>query len=91
KGNMDNRQLRETLEQLHSQLGQAQPVDDSTRQVLQHLMKDIEQVLKIPGDIPAQHANSLSARLTASLKHFEDSHSDLTLTIKQVLDNLAQV
>lgn len=85
---MDNPKLKETLEQLHAALEQAQPIDEESRQLLEHLKGDIQAVLKKP-DTSSQ--NSLRERLAAALIKFEDAHPDLALTIKQVLDNLAQV
>jgi len=85
---MDNPELRATLEQLHAQLEQAQVVDEESRQLLQHLKNDIQAVLKEPNDSARA---SLREQLDGALDHFEDAHSDLTLTIKQVLDHLAQV
>lgn len=85
---MDNPELRATLEQLHAQLEQTQVVDEESRQLLQHLKNDIQAVLKEPN---ASARASLRKRLDGALDHFEDTHSDLALTIKQLLDHLAQV
>ena len=85
---MDNPELRATLEQLHGQLEQMQVVDEESRQLLQHLKNDIQAVLKEPN---ASAQASLRMRLDAAMDQFEDTHSDLTLTIKQLLDHLAQV
>ena len=85
---MDNPRLKELLEQLHAALEQTQPVDDESRQLLAHLRDDIQTVLR---ESSASSRASLHRRLDAALAQFEDSHPDLALTIKQVLDNLAQV
>jgi hypothetical protein len=85
---MDQSQLRQTLEQLHAELENTPVVDDESRQLLQHLKDDIQAVLKEP--TPSSRA-SLRERLDAAAAHFEDSHSDLTMNIKQVIDHLAQV
>lgn len=85
---MDPLQLHQALQELHAQLESTPVVDDESRQLLQHLKDDIQTVLDKPSE--AAHA-TLRARLDAAAEHFEDSHSDLTLTIKQVIDHLAQV
>lgn len=85
---MDQSQLRQTLEQLHAALENTPAVDDESRQLLQHLKEDIQAVLNEPN---ASARASLRERLDAAAAHFEDSHSDLTLNIKQVIDHLAQV
>ncbi len=85
---MDNPELRATLERLHAELEQTEVVDEESRQLLQHLRKDIEAVLKEP---TATARASLRTRLNKAPDHFEDVHSDLTLAIQRVLDHLAQV
>lgn len=85
---MTQSQLRQTLEQLHAELDQAQTVDEESRQLMQHLMADIQTVLKEPS---ASARNTLRQRLDIAVGQFEESHPDLTMTIKQVLDHLAQV
>jgi hypothetical protein len=85
---MDQSKLTEKLEDLHDQLDKTSVTDDESRQLLQHLKGDIQTALVRPS--PAAHA-SLRARLDMAAAHFEDSHPDLTLTLKQVIDHLAQV
>ena len=84
----DRTELREALERLHAELEQTRMVDPESRQLLRHLQGDIQTVLRSPTE--ASRA-SLTARLDAAVAQFEESHPNLTLTIKQVLDNLAQV
>lgn len=84
---MDNPELKDSLEQLHAKLGETQPVDDESRQLLEHLKGDIQTVL----NEPSASQDSLRQRLGMALAKFEDSHADLALTIKQVLDILAEV
>ena len=84
---MDNPQLEEKLVQLRAKLEETKPVDDESRELLEHLKSDIQTVLKEPNAAP----DSLRQRLGTALEKFEDSHADLTLAIMQVLDNLAEV
>ncbi len=81
-------QLRQSLEQLHAELEQAQSLDDETRQLLQHLMQDIQTVLQ--SSSPKSYA-SLGQRLRDAIQALEESHPTLVLTIGRVLDHLAQV
>jgi hypothetical protein len=85
---MDPSQIHQTLTQLHTELEQMQALDDESRQLLEHLQNDIQAVLKEPSPTTRK---SLGDRLGAAVVHFEDSHPDLTLTLKQVMDNLAQI
>lgn len=81
-------QLHQSLQQLHYELEHTQALDDESRQLLEHLQRDIQAVLK---ESNAATRKSLRNRLNAAIAHFEDSHSELALTLKQVLDNLAQI
>jgi len=82
--------FRQSLEQLHTELEQTQPMDPETRQLLEHLMKDIQSALQ--DSTGSQHRyTALSQRLTDSVKRLEESHPNLVLSIGQVLDHLANV
>lgn len=85
---MNSTQLHQSLQQLHTELEQTQTIDDELRQELELLRRDIQIVLKESD--PATR-KSLINRLDATISRFEDSHLDMTLTLKQVLDHLAQV
>lgn len=80
--------LRQSLEELHTELEQAQSLDDETRKLLQHLMQDIQSILR--SSSPKQYA-SLDKRLRDAIQQLEESHPSLVLTIGRVLDHLAQV
>ncbi len=85
---MDKRPLVESLERLHEQLKQTQTLDDESRQLLEHLQGDIRTVLQKPS---AASRASLRARLEEAVTQLEDSHPQLTITIQEVLDHLANV
>ena len=85
---MDPQQLHQSLQQLHAELDRTQTLDDESRQLLEQLQHDIQGVLR---ESNATTHQSLSDQLGAAVAHFEDSHPELTLTLKQVLDNLAQI
>ena len=88
---MDHMSLHEKLEQLHRELEHTQSVDESDREYLQHLMRDIQAILGESGRDKSSHYPSLTRRLTEAVGRLEESHPQLTLTIGQVLDHLAQV
>ena len=81
-------QLHQKLAELHAELEQTQMVDEDSRQLLAHLQHDIQAALEEPNPATRQ---SLRDRLDAAVARFENSHPDLTLTLKQILDNLAQI
>ncbi len=79
--------LRDDLERLHDELERTRTLDPQSRQMLVHLERDIQALLKTP--TPAARS-SLQGRLGAALARVEDSNPGLTLVIKQVLDHLAE-
>jgi len=80
--------LRQSLEQLHTELEQTQSLDDETRKLLEHLMQDIQTVLQ--SSSPKSYA-LLGKRLRDAIQELQESHPSLVLTIGRVLDHLAQV
>ncbi len=87
---MDKQQLHQTLEQLHADLQHAQSVDDSERELLQNLAKDIQELLD-RSEASTQHYRSLGERLSAALLRFELSHPALTASIAQAVDGLNRI
>jgi GNAT superfamily N-acetyltransferase len=88
---MDDQNLRQSLERLHVELEQAHGLDPETRDLLRHLIGDIQTALQAP---PAESQNryrALNERLADSIHALEDSHPNLVMTIGRVLDNLSEV
>ena len=88
---MTHQQLHEKLRQLHADLQQAQTVDADERELLQSLMKDVQNLLERSGEQPAQHYQPLSRRLGEAILRFEISHPTLTASMGQVIDALNQI
>jgi len=87
---MDKQQLHQSLEQLHTDLQHAQSVDDNERELLQSLMKDIQELLN-RSEASTQHYHSLGERLSASLLRFELSHPALTTSIAEAVEALNRI
>ncbi len=85
---MDKSDLQVKLEQLHAELENTKNVDPESRQLLEHLMSDIQAMLREPN---ASSRRSLNRRLNVAVAQFEESHPSLTITIQQVLDHLSNV
>ncbi len=85
---MNQQQLHEKLQQLHTDLQQAQTVDADERELLRSLIKDIQDLLDRPDDIPAHHYHSVGEQLSAALLRFELSHPALTASIAEVVESL---
>ncbi len=87
---MDKGRLNELLHQLDAELENTHVVDDESRQLLRHLQGDIQVALKQTSTAPRQYS-FLSKQLDAAFDRFEGSHPNLAMTIKQLIDHLAQV
>lgn len=85
---MDKSRLDDTLKRLDKELERAQTHTDEQHKIRRDLRDDIRAVLDEPNE--ASRA-SLRTRLETAVTHFEDSHPELTLLIKQALDHLAAV
>ena len=88
---MENQNLRQALEQLHAELQRTDSTDPKTRELLQHLINDIQNVLQDTRTESPPRYDDLRQPLADSVKRLEDSHPSLVLTIGRVLDNLARV
>ncbi len=86
---MDQRPLRETLEQLHKQLENTESVDEESRQLLHHLMKDVQDMMEREGDDSFDN-HTIVDHLRLSIEKFEVTHPTLTLTMGHLLDILCQ-
>lgn len=88
---MDNQQLRERLEQLHTDLTHTVTVDANTRALLQTLIEDASALLASTDAVPVSHAQSVRQRLSAAIQQFEVSHPQLTWTLSQISDRLSRM
>jgi len=86
----DREQLRETLDLLHRQLGEAEDVDAAAAAKLTGAIDDIVAVLDKKSDAPYE-PSSLGERLGEATRHFEQSHPTLSGTIGRLADILAQM
>ena len=81
-------ELERRLSELHAELERTQSVDPESRELLEHVRRDIETVLE-RSDEPGRR--SLRGRLEAAIEHFETSHPVLTATMGRVMDQLANL
>lgn len=86
---MPNQHLRETLEQLHTELQQSDSVDDRSRELLRDVMNDIHGILeRTPG---GARPESVATRLREAVGEFEETHPTLTEAVGRVVDALAKM
>ena len=88
---MEKDQLHETLQQLHRELEHAEEVEDTTRELLQSLMGDIQKVLEGTSEQSLPQHRSLIERLKDATQHFEDEHPRLTTAVGRVIDTLSNM
>ncbi|HEX6188364.1 MAG TPA: DUF4404 family protein [Pyrinomonadaceae bacterium] len=84
---MNKKQLHEKLQQLHAELDQVE-CSDNQREILQKVASDI-QALLARQDEGAEHYRDLGERLKEAVAQLEASHSEATLRIRQMIDQLA--
>ncbi len=88
---MNKSDLLETLQKLERELAGTNEVDDSTRQSLRNLIGDIQS--KVGTEEVADEAAepTLNQRMTEVLADFEVKHPQLTATLSQIADRLADM
>ena len=88
---MEKVPLHETLQQLQRELEHTEEIEDTTRELLQSLMGDIQKVLEgTSGQSSPQH-RSLIERLKDATEHFEDAHPRLTTAVGGVIEALSNM
>ncbi|MBI4469219.1 MAG: DUF4404 family protein [Acidobacteria bacterium] len=88
---MERQHLRELLEQLHAELGRTETVDSQSRDLLRHLMTDVQELLhRTELEAPRQD-HPARQRLSEAIEHFEASHPTLTEIMGRVAHALSQI
>jgi uncharacterized protein DUF4404 len=87
---MDQSHLHKLLGELHQELLAARSVDPKSRDLLQHLARDIQAIVDAPRHqaSPDQY-QGLRRRLAEAMTAFEASHPHLTTAMERVIDTLA--
>ena len=90
---MEKQVFREMLEKLHLELTQTKSLDESSKDLLVSVQEDIENLLDSAEEAQPteEHHDSLSEKLSDAVDEFEDSHPDLVIAMKHVLDSLANM
>lgn len=84
------KQLRETLAELHRELDRTQAVDEQGRAELAAVARDIQELLDRSERTREEHA-SLLERLTEAMQRFEEEHPALTEAIGRVAGALSNL
>lgn len=86
---MEDSELRDTLEKLHTELEQTENLDEDSRQRLEHLMGDIRTALDRQAPPPSEHYRSLGEQLSDGVLRYEISHPALAAAMRRALDILS--
>lgn len=86
---MDDRELREMLEDLHKKIESTNSVDETGRELLSHLSVDIRNLLERTGHEEQLRGTKWEiGRMEESIRHFEVTHPNLTAALSQLLTTL---
>jgi len=86
---MDNGTLKKALEQLHEEIQKTETVDQSQSEMLQHLVKDVDDLLARSGELDQAQNASVVDRLTRAIELFEITHPSLTARMNKLLNILS--
>jgi hypothetical protein len=86
---MDNQELLNLLEKLHSEIERTQTVDEKGQQLLNDLGADIRQFLDRSVNVQMQPHPSTIKRMEESLDYLEITHPNLTTMLSEILAILA--
>ena len=84
---MNHKELTDALDVVHRQLGELEHLDADEVEKLRDTMSEIQAVL----DQESERGETLSERVGASARRFEESHPVLTETLGRVADILQQM
>ena len=88
---MEQEKLRGQLEALHHELEAVDCVDDTTSRILSTLRDDIRNISEKQVGCPTVEDEPLMERMSDAVGHFESDHPKLSMTIKHLLDSLANM
>jgi hypothetical protein len=86
---MADQELRKLLEQLHSEIENAQSIDEQSEKILRDLGADIQGLLERSESSRVQLHPTMVTRLEEAIVNFEATNPALTTTILKILDILS--
>ena len=86
---MDDQELRQLLEQLHTEIEHTETVDEKGRELLRDIAVDIRTLLERSASEPTQPQPSTLQTLEATISHLEVTHPNLTITLSKMLESLS--
>jgi len=86
---MDDQELRNLLEKLHSEIENTQTVDEKEQRLLSDLGADIRELLDRSKNVQVQAHPSTVKRMEDSLDYLEVTHPNLTTMLSELLATLS--
>jgi hypothetical protein len=86
---MEKQQLLQTLEELRTELSQAEGVDPETLAALQQLADDLQRKARARGQLSTREVEPASSGLKDLVLKFEADHPQLAVAVGRVADALA--
>lgn len=86
---MDKQELRKLLDQLHSEIENAESIEDSDREQLRHLAGDIGDLLARSSSRTVKAQPPLLERMEDSISYLEVTHPTLTQTLSKIIETLS--
>lgn len=81
---MPEQEIKKQLQALHQALGEHPQLDDETRQLMQQVAQDIENMDQ--GD-----AQDIAAGLKEQVIHFDNDHPTLAAVVRNIIDTLGRI
>lgn len=85
---MDRQQVHEKLKLLHDELDQVELLDSKQREILKKVTNEIQDMLARQEE-GMEHNGGLGERLKEAVAQIEASHSEATLLMRQLIDQMA--
>ena len=86
---MENKEFRDLLSELHTEIENTQEVDEKGLELLRHIKEDITILLERSEENPSPANPSITRNLENTLSHFEVTHPSLTGLISKLLESLS--
>ncbi len=86
---MDDKKLRDLLEQLQEEINNTNNIDEEGRTLLENTRKDIQALLQREEADPKFMHEETTSRLEETIAHIEATHPDLTVMLTELLNILS--
>ncbi len=87
---MAREKLQRLIASLHEELGSAESVDDESRELLQQLIRDIQDIAS--GEAPSSESQAAaSGQLETAALKFESDHPKLSMILGEIMDTLGKL